>query len=75
MSLRTPTGRLRPPVLLLALAGGITHAHGQTQAQFEQCLARLQPAAQKAGVEAASFRQFYRARKRDRHRVQTRNRA
>ncbi len=58
MSLRTPTGRLRPAVLLLALAGGITHAHGQTQAQFEQCLARLQPAAQKAGVEAASFRQF-----------------
>ena len=42
----------------LILAGCLTHAHGQTQAQFEQCLVRLQPAAQKAGVDAASFRQF-----------------
>lgn len=40
------------------LAGCVTYAHGQTQAQFEQCLGRLQPAAQKRGVEAASFRQF-----------------
>ncbi len=42
----------------LILAGCLSHAYGQTQAQFEQCLVRLQPAAQKAGVDAASFRQF-----------------
>ena len=48
-----------PAVAVFVLfAGCISHVQGQTQDEFASCLARLQPAAQKAGVEAASFRRF-----------------
>jgi lytic murein transglycosylase len=43
---------------LLLLAGMMAQAHGQTQSEFESCLVRLQPAAQKSGVEPASYRRF-----------------
>jgi lytic murein transglycosylase len=42
----------------LLLAGVVAQAHGQTQSEFESCLVRLQPAAQKSGVEPASYRRF-----------------
>lgn len=54
----TKRARFAATGLFLLMAGCVTHANGQTQVQFEQCLARLQPSAQKAGVDAASFRQF-----------------
>jgi len=52
-------GGVAPAVTVFVLfAGCISHVQGQTQDEFASCLARLQPAAQKAGVEAASFRRF-----------------
>jgi len=48
-----------PAVAVFVLfAACISRVQGQTQDEFASCLARLQPAAQKAGVEAASFRRF-----------------
>lgn len=56
---RRAAGGGAPAVAVFVLfAGCISHVQGQTQDEFASCLARLQPAAQKAGVEAASFRRF-----------------
>ncbi len=57
--MRSPERRAALPLAaLVLLAGCVSHVRGQTQAEFEQCLGRLQPAAQKAGVEPASFRRY-----------------
>ncbi len=53
-----PERRRRATAVFVLLAGCVSHVQGQTQDEFASCLARLQPAAQKAGVEAASFRRF-----------------
>ncbi len=48
------------PAALAAIFLGLISAPvlAQTQAEFQSCLARLQPAAQRAGVEAANFNRF-----------------
>jgi lytic murein transglycosylase len=57
--MRSPERRLAHAATLLALlAGCASHGFAQTQAEFAGCLARLQPTAQKSGVEAASYRRF-----------------
>lgn len=55
---RTAGGGATAVTVFVLFAGCISHVQGQTQDEFASCLARLQPAAQKAGVEAASFRRF-----------------
>ena len=55
---RDAGGGAQAVAVFVLLAGCISHVQGQTQDEFASCLARLQPAAQKAGVEAASFRRF-----------------
>ena len=55
---RTAGGGAPAVAVFVLLAGCVSHVQGQTQDEFASCLARLQPAAQKAGVEAASFRRF-----------------
>ncbi len=50
---------LRPAALSAIFLGLISApALAQTQAEFQGCLSRLQPAAQRAGVEAANFNRF-----------------
>jgi len=44
--------------VFLALAGGPVPAHAQSQSEFEGCLARLQPAAQRNGVRPDSFSRY-----------------
>jgi hypothetical protein len=52
------TLRLALVAAFVALAGCVSHVRGETQPEFDACLARLQPAAQKAGVQPASFERF-----------------
>jgi lytic murein transglycosylase len=47
------------------LAGCVSHVRGESQAEFETCLARLQPAAQKAGVQPASYERYTRGTRAD----------
>jgi len=60
--------RLAVPVAgaaLALLAISATHASAQTQAEFENCLVRLQPAAQKSGVQPASYERYTRGTQAD----------
>lgn len=57
--------RLALVAAFVALAGCVSHVRGETQAEFDACLARLQPAAQKAGVQPASFERFTRGTRAD----------
>ena len=47
------------------LATSVTQVCAQTQAEFENCLVRLQPAAQKSGVQPASYERFTRGTQAD----------
>ena len=47
-------------VVFLALAGNPDLAHAQSQSEFESCLVRLQPAAQRNGVRPDSFSSYTR---------------
>jgi lytic murein transglycosylase len=51
--------------LFALLAGCVSHVRGESQAEFETCLARLQPAAQKAGVQPASYERYTRGTRAD----------
>ena len=50
--------RLAAAAIFVFLAGCVSHVRGQTQGEFESCIGRLQPAAQKAGVQPDSFRHY-----------------
>jgi lytic murein transglycosylase len=50
--------RLAAIAVFVFLAGCVSHVRGQTQVEFESCVGRLQPAAQKAGVQPDSFRRY-----------------
>ncbi|NJD24303.1 MAG: lytic murein transglycosylase [Betaproteobacteria bacterium] len=52
--------RLAALALFVLLAGCVSHVRGQTQGELEACVGRLQPAAQKAGIDTAAYRQFTR---------------
>jgi lytic murein transglycosylase len=52
--------RLALAAAFVTLAGCVSHVRGQTQAEFESCLARLQGPAQQAGVQSASYSRFTR---------------
>jgi lytic murein transglycosylase len=47
-------------VAFLALGGNPDPAHAQSQSEFESCLVRLQPAAQRSGVRPDSFSSYMR---------------
>ena len=57
--------RLALAAAFAGLAGCVSHVRGETQAEFDACLSRLQPAAQKAGVQPASFERFTRGTRAD----------
>jgi lytic murein transglycosylase len=50
--------RLAAAALFVLLAGCVSLVRGQTQGEFEACVGRLQPAAQKAGVQPDSYRRY-----------------
>ena len=50
---------------LTLLAINATHVSAQTQAEFANCLVRLQPAAQKSGVQPASYERYTRGTQAD----------
>jgi len=50
--------RLAAIAVFVFLAGCVSHVRGQTQGEFESCVGRLQPTAQKAGVQPDSFRRY-----------------